>query len=78
MYLETRMSGRRLFSRFVLEEEGQDLIEYALLAATIGIAGVLILPLIQARMGGAFSRWGSTVQGMCTPVNPGDRGGGPC
>ena len=72
------MSGRGLFARLVFDEHGQDLIEYALLAATIGIAGVLVFPLIQAKLGPAFSGWGSAVQAICTPTNPGGGGGGAC
>jgi Flp pilus assembly pilin Flp len=71
-------SDRGLFARLVFDETGQDLIEYGLLAATIGIAGVLIFPLIQAKLGPAFSRWGSSVQGICTPANPGGSGGSAC
>ena len=34
---------KNLFARFVREEEGQDIIEYSLLAAFISISGYLIL-----------------------------------
>ena len=34
---------KNLFNRFVREEEGQDIIEYCLLAAFISISGYLIL-----------------------------------
>ncbi len=34
---------KNLMTRFVREEEGQDIIEYALLAAFISISGYLIL-----------------------------------
>jgi Flp pilus assembly pilin Flp len=72
------MSGRSLVTRFVYDETGQDLIEYGLLAATIGIAGVLVFPLIQARLAPAFSGWGTAVQTICTPADPGGGGGGSC
>jgi hypothetical protein len=39
---------------------------------------VLVFPLIQARLGPAFSGWGSAVQGICTPSDPGGGGGGSC
>jgi Flp pilus assembly pilin Flp len=34
---------KNLFARFVREDEGQDIIEYSLLAAFISISGYLIL-----------------------------------
>jgi len=72
------MLSRNLVTRFIFEESGQDLIEYGLLAVTIGITGVLIFPLIQAKLGPAFSGWGSAVQTICTPMDPGGGGGGSC
>jgi len=35
---------KNLFARFVREENGQDLIEYALLASMISIAAIAVLP----------------------------------
>ena len=37
---------KNLFARFVREDEGQDIIEYSLLAAFISISGYLILQAI--------------------------------
>jgi pilus assembly protein Flp/PilA len=37
---------KNLFARFVREEEGQDIIEYALLAAFISISGYALLKTI--------------------------------
>jgi Flp pilus assembly pilin Flp len=66
----TGTSGRGLFARFVFEESGQDLIEYGLLAVTIGIAGVLIFPLIQAKLGPVFTGWGAAVNAQWIPADP--------
>jgi Flp pilus assembly pilin Flp len=53
-----------------VDDRGQDLIEYALLAAIIGIAGSLVLPQIGPKMGGAFSSWGGQVYNAWTPSDP--------
>ncbi len=42
-------------ARFLLDDGGQDLIEYALLGGLIGIAGVLVLPEIATRLGAMYA-----------------------
>jgi len=59
-----------MFRRFLADERGQDLIEYGLLAAIIGIAGSLILPTIGPRMDTAFRNWGTQVYGIWVPDDP--------
>ena len=54
----------------VFGDSGQDLIEYALLAAIIGLAGSLVLPLVGPKMGNAFSSWGGQVYNAWTPSAP--------
>jgi len=54
----------------LLNDDGQDLIEYALLTSIIGIAGVLLLPGIQTKMASAFSGWVSSVQAIWVPNDP--------
>jgi pilus assembly protein Flp/PilA len=49
---------KNLFTRFIKEEEGQDLIEYALLAAFIAVAVVA-----------AVTSVGGTVKNIFTSVN---------
>jgi pilus assembly protein Flp/PilA len=49
---------KNLIARFVREEEGQDIIEYALLAAFVSIAGYTILKTI-----------GTNVNSIYTTVN---------
>ncbi|MBP7569569.1 MAG: Flp family type IVb pilin [Acidobacteria bacterium] len=41
---------KKLFNRFVRDEEGQDLIEYALLASLIAVAGIVGASLIGPRI----------------------------
>jgi pilus assembly protein Flp/PilA len=56
--------------RLLVDDRGQDLIEYALLAGIIGIAGALVLPQIAPKMGNAFSNWGGQVYNAWTPSDP--------
>lgn len=48
---------RRAFVRFAKADSGQDLIEYALLAAFIGIAGWVFLMTIDEAAGTAYMNW---------------------
>ena len=64
------MQGRVLRC-LLLDESGQDLIEYALLASIIAAAGVLLFPAIRAGMGVAFGQWGDAVYDLWAPKDPG-------
>jgi Flp pilus assembly pilin Flp len=59
-----------LIMRAVRDDEGQDLVEYALLALLIGLAGVLVFPSIRTKMGNAFNGWGSGVNAIWIPNDP--------
>jgi Flp pilus assembly pilin Flp len=52
------------------DEEGQDLIEYALLASMIAAVGVAVFPVIGDKLGSAFSTWGNDVYRAWEPENP--------
>jgi Flp pilus assembly pilin Flp len=62
--------------RFLQDDAGQDLIEYALLSATIGVAAVAAWNVIPPAIAAAYSNWDTNVQNLscCTP----DPGGGGC
>jgi Flp pilus assembly pilin Flp len=47
---------KNLLARFIKEEEGQDLIEYALLAALIAVACIVILNATAVGITGIFQR----------------------
>ena len=51
---------QNLIARFVREEEGQDIIEYALLAAFISISGYAILVSIGGQVNSVYTK----VQGV--------------
>jgi len=45
---------KNLIKRFVVETEGQDLIEYALLAALIAVASIGAMGILSAAINGEF------------------------
>ena len=52
---------KNLIQRFVLETEGQDLIEYALLAALIGLATTAAMTLLAGSISTEFGKIGTSV-----------------
>jgi len=46
---------KNLIQRFIREEEGQDLIEYALLAALIAVASIAVLKTVATGTNNIFS-----------------------
>ena len=67
---------RRLIRQLQREDRGQDIIEYALLAAFIGVVGIVAWQNIGVGVSNAYSGWDAGVQGLsgCTP----DPGGAGC
>jgi Flp pilus assembly pilin Flp len=51
-----------LYRRFLTEEAGQDLIEYALLATFIGLVGIIAYQTIGSTMNTVYRGWDSSVQ----------------
>ena len=47
----------RTLRRLLTEDDGQDLIEYALLSAFIGCAGIAVFSGMSATMEGAYDSW---------------------
>jgi pilus assembly protein Flp/PilA len=56
-----RVAMKNLFNRFVREEQGQDLIEYALLAGLISLASVLAITSLGSAIRGHFTAAGVAV-----------------
>ena len=54
----------RQLARFAADDSAQDLIEYALLAAFIGIAGWAILQAMPNVMGATYASWIDTTNGV--------------
>ena len=55
---------RRLLHRWLCEEAGQDLVEYALLAAFVGLAGLAGFTAISSAIGNNYADSNSSVQGL--------------
>jgi hypothetical protein len=65
--------GSDLLRRFVREDAGQDLIEYAFLALFIGVAGYLVLDGIRDQAAITYSSWIDPAAGtpsLWEPVEP--------
>lgn len=60
-----------LLHRLVRGEDGQDLIEYALLTAGIGLAGIAVWPAITAAVGVVYQRLDAQTQGLWELPDPG-------
>jgi Flp pilus assembly pilin Flp len=61
----------RAIVHLVIDDRGQDLVEYALLSGIIGVAGVLVFPAIGGKMGAAYTRWQLGAQAAWEPCPPG-------
>ena len=73
---EFRRGVERVFSvvaRFVSDDDGQDLIEYAMITAFFGIVGALFLQGIQTAIGTTYDTWLNPAVGvpsLWTPNEP--------
>ncbi len=67
---------KTMVRRFLTDDDGADLIEYALLSAFIGVCAVAAWTSIPPRIAAAYTNWDNSVQNLssCTP----DPGGGGC
>jgi Flp pilus assembly pilin Flp len=59
-----------MLERLVWGDEGQDLIEYALLTAGIGLAGVAVWPAITTAIGVAYEAFDTNTQSIWESPNP--------
>ncbi len=61
----------RHWLRLLLRDDaGEDVIEYALLAAFIGLAGAAVMMLLSQTLGNTYSSWVGGVQGLWEPPAP--------
>lgn len=70
----TTASVRSVIVALLRDERGQDLIEYALLTAAIGVAGIAAWPTIAASIGSTYRALNLNTQALWAPPSP---GGGP-
>ena len=60
----------KVLKNFIAREEGQDLVEYALLSGIVGVAGILVFPVIVDKMGTAYANWQTGAQNAWEPCAP--------
>ena len=60
----------RLLECFVAQEDGQDLVEYALLAAFVATAGMLVLLNLSSDIANVYSSWLSPSTGVPSLWDP--------
>ena len=72
MRAQMRITGQcaRAVAAAIADDGGQDLIEYALLTAIVGISGVLIFSTLATTMGAAYSSWNTAGQNAWQPCPP--------
>ena len=58
-------------NRLLVDEEGQDLIEYALLSGVVGVAGLVVFSALEDTMGAAYTDWLFEVNEAWEPCPPG-------
>ena len=64
-YADDRSRMSRAAAQLLVDETGQDLVEYALITAFIGVVGILLWENIRTGIGGAYANWDS---GRSEPV----------
>jgi Flp pilus assembly pilin Flp len=65
-----RSRWREVLRQFGTGESGQDMVEYALLTAFIGLAGAAAFSLLAGAIGLAYGSWDSGSQGLWVPPDP--------
>jgi pilus assembly protein Flp/PilA len=58
---EEQMQVRNTLKRLIVEDSGQDLIEYALVAALVGLGAVTAMKVLNAKISNAFGNIGNTL-----------------
>ena len=57
-------------TRWFVEDRGDDLLEYAILAAFVGVAGAVALALMPAIINDVYTSWDTSTQEAWEPQNP--------
>ncbi len=61
---------RSVLVRLLVDDAGQDLIEYALLTGIVALAAAIALPAASA-LGDVFEGWNTNIQNLWEPAAPG-------
>jgi Flp pilus assembly pilin Flp len=59
-----------LLYRLLIEDDGQDLVEYTLLTATVAFAGVAAFVAFSAAINTVYTSWVTTTQAIWEPQAP--------
>lgn len=68
------MGMQGVLRRLLVDEDGQDVVEYALLTAAIGLAGIATWPLIEGAIGLAYQAVVTDTQDIWEVPDPGAGG----
>lgn len=60
--------------QFVRSEEGDDLIEYALLGTLVGLIGLVAFNLLSSSIFGTYNSWDHGIQNLWIPPDPAGSG----
>ena len=61
---------KAIYTRFVRDDAGQDIVEYALLAALFGVVGWLVLNGITTTIGSTYTSWTNPSTGVPSLWDP--------
>jgi Flp pilus assembly pilin Flp len=64
------MRLREIIRRLLVDDEAQDLVEYAFLAAFVGLAGMAAWAAIQNAIQQGYIAWDTAEQNLWRPPNP--------
>jgi Flp pilus assembly pilin Flp len=68
-------AARSIGERFVREDDGQDVVEYALMAAFFGVVGYLALSQIGTAVLNTYTSWQDPASGVPSLWDPADPAG---
>jgi Flp pilus assembly pilin Flp len=60
----------RTVRSLLADDEGQDVIEYALLAGLVAVAGAMLFPAIRDSMAAVYQSWNTNAQDIWQPPPP--------
>jgi Flp pilus assembly pilin Flp len=59
-----------LLTPLLTDDDGQDLVEYALLSGIVGLGGWVLMPTIADAMKAAYTNWQNSAQAVWEPCPP--------
>ena len=65
-----RTSLQAVIARLIRDENGQDLVEYALLTVFVAIVGAMSFDILEGAIGSAYEQWDTNEQNLWEPNDP--------